>query len=143
MTATTLTNQQLADMTPHDIAKAFGCGYDGDVNPLDHGGFFYDYRDWEANGYANVVEFWHDDENGCLVVQPGTVSKPADMAPAFRCIGMKASDNVHAQIDAARSYCGIEPDGTHYPDLKNFKLENWKERNIWGSVRGWIESLGA
>ncbi len=140
-----LTNDQLADMTPWDIARHLGIGYSGDMNPLEHGGFFYDHRDWDAWGYARCVEFWEDPDTGELVVQPGTIHRPDDMTSAFECCGISDIDdrnNVHCQIECCRDYYGIEPEGTAHPHLKVFRLESWKERNIWKSVRGWIDALG-
>jgi hypothetical protein len=140
---TKFSNDKISESTPWAFAEAVGIGYSGDMNPMQHGGFFYGFKDWEAYDYAAVVEFWHDPENGKLVVQLGTVHKPDDMEPAFRCSGIGAEEqsNIHAQIEACRAYGGIEPDGTDYPFLKSFDLETWRERNIWKSVRGWIEQL--
>ena len=141
--------ERIASMSSWDIAKHYGCSFSGDCNPIEHGGFFYDSRDWEAYGYASCVEFWDDHENGCLIVQRGTIQKPSqpeDMNSAFRCIGMAVDDenreNIHAQIEAVRYYCGIEPDGTSYPDLKNFDLDQWQEWRIWRSIEGYIQPLG-
>lgn len=140
---TPLTNEQLSDMSPHAIADHYGIGYSGDMNPIEHGGFFYSLGDWEKYGYASCVEFWEDPETGALIVQPGTIHKSADMTGAFQSSGIEPEhqDNIHAQIDAVRSYCGIEPDGIAYPSLKSFQFSNRKERNIWKSIRGWIEAL--
>lgn len=139
----------LASLGAWEIARFYGCDYSGDCNPLEHGGYFYDSRNWEAYGYASCVEFWEDCENDCLVVQRGTINKPSnpeDMESAWQCIGIAPDDenrsNIHAQIDAIRSYCGIEPDGTSYPDLKNFRLEDWQEWRIWRSIDGWLRFLG-
>lgn len=139
-----ITNERMASMAAWDIATAFGCGYSGDYNPVEHGGFFYNKRDWLAYGYASCVEFWHDPEqDDVLVVQRGTVHKLKDMEAAFKCCGIEAEvGNVDAEIEACRSYGGIEPDGTRYPDLMTYRLADWRERNIWKSVRGWIEELG-
>ncbi len=144
---TKLTNEQLASMSPWTIADAFGCSFSGDMNPIEHGGFFYDHRDWNDNGYASAVEFWEDPESGDLVVQRGTINKPDDMESAFACLGYTEEDDdlrnhLAIQVEAARAYSGIEPDGTAYPHLKVFKLDDWKERNIWKSIRRWIEQLG-
>lgn len=135
---------KLSEMSPWEIATHYGIGYNGDMNPIEHGGYFYSLADWEDNDYAACVEFWEDPETGALVVQPGTIHN-RELESAFQCIGVGKDDplrdNVHCQIDACRSYSGIEPNGTSYPDLKVFNLDTWKEQNIWESIRGWIEEL--
>lgn len=143
--ANATTNEQLASMSSWQIAETFGCHFSGDANPIEHGGFFYDARDWEDYGYASCVEFWEDPETHALIVQPGTIRKwsnDRERASALQFCGIDEFESIHAQIDACRYYLGIEPDGTEYPYLKAFNLETWSEKNIWKSVRGWIEQLG-
>lgn len=141
--------ERIASLSSWDIAREYGCHFSGDVDPINHGGFFYDARDWDAYGYAQCVEFWEDYEHDCLVVQRGVINRPDDddMESVWRGIGIDADseerDNIHAQIEAARSYCGIEPDGTDYPELKNFRLEDWKEWRIWRSIDPWLRQLGS
>lgn len=149
---TKLTNEQLSDMSPWDIADHYGIGYSGDLNPIEHGGYFYSIEEWDKWGYASCVEFWEDPETHALVVQTGTINKPdsdEEMESAFLCSGFDGDgdsgelrDNVHVQIECVKGYMGMEPDGTCYPHLKSFRLEDWKERNIWKSIRAWIEDLG-
>ncbi len=143
-----LTNEQLADMPPWQIADAIGIGYDGDINPVEHGGFFYDFRDWERWGYANAVEFWEDPETHALVVQTGTIHKPNDMTATLLHFGAELADeernNIHFQISACKAHISMQCDGTEYTYLKTFNPDHWrKEKNIWKSIRGWIEALGA
>lgn len=146
MTANKPTDQELASMSGWDIAKALGCEYSGDCNPIRHGGFFYDARDWEAWGYANIVEFWDDPEtkDDILVVQRGTIHKPDDMSGAFRCCDVPESEqgNIHAQIEACRYYGGIETDDEDRLQPRRYNLDNWKEWRIWKSIRPLIEQLG-
>lgn len=149
---TKLTNEQLASMMAVDIADHLGIGYSGDMNPIKYGGYFYSLSDWADYGYASCVEFWEDPETHHLVVQTGTINKPdndEEMDSAFMCCGIdergtnrELRDNIHVQIECTKDYCGMEPDSTAYPHLKSFRLEDWqKERNIWKSIRGWIEAL--
>jgi hypothetical protein len=136
-------NDELASWNPHQIATWYGIGYSGDMNPLQHGGMFYSTRDWESWGYANVVEFWWDADIGKLVVQCGTTNKldGERLESAFRCCGIEQSEhsNPHAQIEACRSYAGVEPDD--YSSPKRFGLDKTDGADIWGAVREWIEAL--
>jgi hypothetical protein len=141
--------QQVASLSGWDVAAHYGCSYIGDCNAIDHGGYFYDPRDWEPYGYASVVEFWRDPEDDdVLYVQRGTVHRPQtakEWRSAWSCIGAPEDDtrhNVHAQIDAARSWGGIETDGTSYPALKTFRTTDWHEWRIWRSVHDWLAALG-
>lgn len=149
-----LTDKQLSEMTPWDIATHYGIGYSGDMNPVEHGGYFYSLADWESYGYASCVEFWHDPESGALVVQPGTVNKPDDEATlqaAYNCVDWKSvwvetgedpRKELAFQVESVKSYCGMDRYGTAYPDLMTFNLDNWpKEWRIWRSIRNWVEAL--
>lgn len=135
-----MTKHELASASPWDIATYFNCHFTGDMNPIDHGGVFYDSRDWEKNGYACAVEFFT--MKNTLYVQRGTIHKCDDLESAFDCIGLPVSDDIHMQIEACRSHDGTEPEGNYYPDAMSYNLDNWTEANIWKSVRGYIEQLG-
>jgi hypothetical protein len=140
--------EKIASMTGWAIAEHFGCSYNGDGDPINHGGFFYDPRDWAEHGYAKAVEFWWDHEHGRMVVQRGTIHKPdtpEQWESVWGCIGAyegEQRENIHAQIDASESGMGMEPDGTRYPDLKEYNLKTWKEWHIWRSVAEWLRELG-
>ena len=142
----TITNAQLSSMSAWDIAKALGCHYTGDTNPIRHGGVFYSINDWQ-NGYANCVEFWEDPENNDIAhVSCGVINalEGKKLDSAFNCIGIDKDDtntrnNIHAQIEACRYYFGIEPDD--YTSSESFNIEECDEDTIWASVRGWIENL--
>ncbi|CAB4162724.1 hypothetical protein UFOVP785_97 [uncultured Caudovirales phage] len=127
----------LESMSAWDVAETFGCHYSGDSNAIEHGGYFYDASDWEEYGYASCVEFWLDPDakEDTLRILVGTINKPNDMSGPFSCCDTPESeqDNIHAQIDAVRSYCGIEPDD--YQEFNRVcKLATWKEWRIWKSV---------
>ena len=145
-----MTDREMCEADVYSLINHLNCGYSGDNDPIHHGGVFYDTRDWKNYGYASCVEFWHDPENtDILIVQCGVINKSLDMEAAFACIGLDPSDSMdeealmHAEIEASRSYNGIEPDGDDWPHLKSFNLNHWrKEWRIWRSVRQWLESLG-
>jgi len=141
--------EKLASLPGWSIAEMFNCGYEGDADPIYHGGLFYDVRDWEQHGYANSVEFFEDSETEHLVVQRGTIYRPTsdkDWESCWSCVGISKDsperENIHAQISAVRAWSGTGCDGTGYPDLKEFDLETWKEWRIWRSVHEWIKALG-
>lgn len=147
---------ELASLPGWTIAERFNCGYSGDSSPTIHGGFFYDFRTWETEGYARCVEFWHDPESPKLgtnlqrlVVQQGTIHRPKtedQWESCWSCLGIAKDDpnrqNVHAQVEAVRGGCGIEPAGTSYPYLMDFNLTTWHEAKIWHRVIPWLQELG-
>lgn len=143
--AKVVTDKELASMSGWDIAKALGCHYSGDSDPIRHGGFFYSILDWEENGYADCIEFWSDDGDGKLRIYTGTIHRleGKELESAFGCVGLEDGQrgNIHAQIDACKSYAGMEPnyDGV----ATTFGLENWKEHRIWARVRPLIERLSS
>jgi hypothetical protein len=146
-TTSTVTNEQLASMSGWRIARALGCHYTGDSDPIRHGGVFYSLKDWHAWGYASCVEFWEDPDTGMLVVSCGTINRPDSdegMAAAYECLGQDWSDpqqrnNLCLQVEACRAYFSIELDDHERPF--RFGLDNWKEARIWARVRHLIERL--
>lgn len=142
-----VSDRELACMRGWRIAELLGCDYSGDADPILHGGYFYTARDWEAWGYAPVVELWGDPEDDdVLHVSTGTINKLEgdDLDSAFRCIGIEPNDplrqDVRCQIEACHAYAGIEADDDVHV---SYKLSNWKEFRIWRRVRLWIERLTA
>lgn len=133
-----ISDKKLADLSGWDIARELGCDYTGDMNPVMHGGVFYDSRDWESYDYASCVEFWEDPETHHLCVTRGTINRSQNMERAFHCCGIpkEEQDNIHAQIETSRSYSGIESD-----DTRTFDLESLGEYEIWKAVRSWLEEL--
>lgn len=100
----------LSSLSGWELAELFGCHFTGDVNPLRHGGTFYEADNWERYGYAFCVSF--ADVDGKLLVEAGTINRPKDMAPCFKCCGIAPKDqnNIHAQIESALGYWGLETD---------------------------------
>lgn len=138
-----LSGKKMAEMTPYDIAEHYGCHFSGDMNPIDHGGTFYNTKHWEGWGYADVVNIFHCE--GHVYIEQGTVNKPTDMEACFRSSGVSEDnrDNVHAQIDAVKGHWGVESGGT----IK-FKHEDWDdldyvldEAKVWLRIRDWIKDL--
>jgi len=132
------------------IAKRFNCDYTGDANPIDHDGTFYDFRDWQAHGYASCVRFTRiADDGDALTVECATINKPADMSSAFACcdVPIEERDNVHAQIQACLGYMGAETlEDFSGPYVMRFAPDsdgNIDEDKVWNSVRAWIANLGS
>lgn len=143
MTRTSLTAAQMAAMSPWDIARHYGVGYSGDMDPIRHGGLFYSYANWVRYGYADCVEFWEDpaygDDGGDrVVISRGVINRPQDMAAAFRCCGIESPDdqnNVLCQIECARAYAGAEwGDGSDSFDIDD-------EESAWDFARESIQAL--
>ena len=136
--------RKLASMSGWAIADHFGCEFDGDSNPIDHGGFFYSLANWEAYGYADAVEFWHDHDANRLVVQRGTINRPDDIGAAMRCIGISPGSPEYgeprAQVSAAKAYFGMECE-PHYPDMLTFNPDAWKGWRIWRAVAPFLRDL--
>lgn len=142
------TARHLASLSAWDIAKHFNCEFHGDSNPIQHGGIFYDLRDWVNYGYANTISFWKDLENGTLVVQKGTINKvnDKDLESCWETIDIDADDPIRLipqqQVYAAWCYAGVEPEGIEYPYSKRFNLDIWPEENIWRNICDWLQELG-
>lgn len=142
-----LTSAELASMPAWDAARALGCSYEGDCNPIDHDGFFFSLHDWLENGFCNVVEFWVDPDANQLVVSCGSIHRPDDeqeLARALSGAGIPPDEidpnNPAIEIVACRYMNGIEPDA--YAQPMRFRYGT-NEARIWGRVRGWIEELAA
>lgn len=135
--------RQLASQSGRDIAQHFRCSYYGDCDPINHGGFFYDPRDWEAYGYASCVEFWTHPETGELIVRSGVINRVGDFDKCMTYNGITDPidrENVDIQIECFRWYSGIEPDD--YQITRRYNLENWQEWRIWRSVAHLLKQLG-
>ena len=81
-TATKLTAEKLMAMNPSTIAKEFNCGFSGDMNPFDHGGFFYRLEDWQRYGYAETIGFSNGDDSTWL--ESGCVNQRQDTEDIIR-----------------------------------------------------------
>lgn len=146
ITMSTALVRKLSSFSAWRIARYYGCHYSGDCNPIPHGGFFYDARDWKEHGYANCVEFWFDYDNHAMVVSTGTINKCNDMAAAFDCCDVPLSyrDMIDVQIEACQSYAGIESDDC-VNGMRSFAVDendNIPEEKVWSYAKGLIRRLG-
>lgn len=135
-----------------DIAKRIGCGYTGDANPIDHGGTFYDVRDWERYGYASCVRFTRIDDT--LHVECATVNRPSDLTDCYACCGFaRRGDKLVAsqgeiditpevEIECVLAYWGAEPVEDYSGRMVQRFAEETDEDDIWQAVSGWLSSLG-
>lgn len=144
------TAYQLAQEDPHVIAKEYGCYYSGDVNTIDHGGYFYETHNWDKYGYAEIVEFWVDPDTNETVVDCGTVNKrkEEELTSALRAYDMIVAigelpreKQIHTEIHALKSHWGYEVS----EDFSGRYQKRFKERRsdefIWQTVIGWIIAL--
>ena len=82
------------------------------------------------------------------MVECGTVNRPKDMESAWRCIGIEPGnplrDNIHCQIDAAKSYHGSEATEDFSGRYeRTYDPATWKEWRIWRSLDGWLKRLNS
>lgn len=96
------------EMSPWRIAEHYGVGYAGDLNPFDHGGYFYRTDEWTAYGTADTVGFCADD--GQTWLTSGSAYRPDDFTEAFKCCDIPAEHqgNICAQIEASAWYHGTD-----------------------------------
>ncbi len=66
-----LTIKALRTRSPWEIASELGLRYSGDMNPIPHGGYFYNTHNWETYGYSEIVRF--QESEGVLYLETGTV----------------------------------------------------------------------
>jgi hypothetical protein len=148
--------------TGWQIAEELGLSYSGDSDPINHGGIFYEVRNWLPYGYASAVELYPLEERGeeRLLVTRGTINRPDDedrMQSALGCAGAvelweemrqrgrndpnNVRGLIHLEIEACRAYMGIEPSGSG-SDEKVYKVASWrKEWRLWRSMLPLLLSL--
>jgi len=137
-----MTKPEFAALSGWAIAEHFGCQYYGDGSPVPHGGVFYDMRDWQRYGYANVVNIYKDPEGEpIMTVERGTLNKPEDMQSAFDCAGTPKDqyDNPAAQIEAVFAACGVEPDSVN--PWSYFPIDD--EDRLWEETEQDLKLLGS
>lgn len=73
-----ISKRRLGHLDGYSIAKKVGCFYSGDVNTLDHGGYFYTLHPLDLdNGYTCAVQVTPDDETeGNYWIDALTVNLP-------------------------------------------------------------------
>jgi hypothetical protein len=153
--------KQCNSWTGWQIAEELGLNYSGDSDPINHGGVYYETRNWLPYGYASAVELYPLDDRSedSILVTRGTINRPdnADrMRGALGCVGAielweemrEAGRNdpnnylglIHLEIEACRAYMGIEPN--HYTQDKTYKVASWrKEWRLWRSILPLLLSL--
>ena len=163
MTTKTHDFAQLASLAGWDLARQLGCQFSGDCNYTDHGGYFYDSREWRRNGYAAAVEFRRiDDDENSLHVSCGTINRPNDISGCLASCGWRYDGTGSAiaivdergevitdeldimarvEIDACRGHWGIEPqEDFGGPSSQRFP-DGTDDSDILAAVIGWLTSL--
>ena len=162
MTTTTHDFAKLASLAGWDLAEIIGCGFSGDCNYTDHGGYLYDAREWRRNGYASAVEFWRDPEDDSIRVSCGTINRPDDLTDCLASCGWRYDGTGSAiaivddrgeivadeldimarvEIEACRGYWGIEPtEDFGGPHTQQFS-DGTDDDAILAAVIGWLTSL--
>jgi hypothetical protein len=121
--------------SPWELAKAIGLGYGGDMNPVPHGGLWYDYSRWETHGEAAYTRCYPAD--GAFAVERGTIYKPdaKTIASAYNCCGIHLADvpeelRTRVEIESVVAHSSTEQDDmqwfekdeNHYDDFNEFKI---------------------
>ena len=122
-------------LDPHKLVSSNLVAYTGDVSLIEHGGTFYDYSQWEDNGYASAIRVTPLDDNPdgglVVVVERITINKPADMKPALDCCGVTLDPdcphNTHYEIEACLAYGHYEPDESDWRE-EQMKVFIWADR---------------
>ena len=147
----------LESMSPWDIAELLGVGFTGDMNPVDHGGTWYETRNWVEYGYASAVSMYRVYNR--LYVEFCTINK-MDLDAALRCCGWERCGEgkvrqegttdeldlcVEMEIECCLSYAGAETDedfsGPYLRKFRPNKDGNLREFRVWDEIKGWLESL--
>lgn len=140
--------RELATLSGWDLAEKIGCQFAGDMNYTDHGGYFYETKNWEKYGYAECVEF--ECYEGRKVVTAATINKCEDMAQCLATIGLTLEDlkssepevRTLVEIEACKATWGAEPTEDFTGEYKHSFPDDVKDHRILGKAIGWIESLG-
>jgi len=147
---TKIDGRKLSDYSSWDIARYFNCEFSGDMNCIDHGGFFYDSRDWKKFGYASIVEFWRDcDNNDEIVVRCATVNNNQSSQDGKQYIpnsdygelSQETIESVEFQIEDTHSHWGSETLQDFSGDYVESFPDETPENTIWRKINGWMKSL--
>lgn len=116
----------MKSFNPHQLAADGLVHYCGDVDPLNHDGYWYDSSTWLHDGYASCIEvlvLLDGPANARhILVSKLVVNKPKDMTKALESCGTPQSyhDNVNAQIEACKGYMGAEPDESDWREPSTY-----------------------
>jgi len=104
------------------------------MNPVPHGGMWYDSRTWRTHEETAYVRVYPGD--GAFAVEHGTLYRPKleTLHSALKCcdVSVELGDPalIHAEIEAVASYCGTEQDDMrwfekderHHHDFNEFQI---------------------
>ncbi len=98
-----LPKYRLSRLTPYAIAEKFGVHYDGDLNPIDHGGVWFKLvGDDVENGYVEAVRIEPAEGDGRVEdVEQLTILLPNDFNALFHalhCAGYDINDPDYDQL---------------------------------------------
>jgi hypothetical protein len=139
------TDVQLSSLSGDQIAKHFGCHYQGDANPL-NGGYFYSLENWAEHGYADAVSI--EVIEGRFCVEYGAIRKACDenldeLVEEFESFGGETElrDNVHWQV-----YGSLEGGFDCQEDFGG-AYRKWFDADVdedrfWDEITNWLEWLG-
>lgn len=134
--------RRLSRLPGHEVAEFYGLSYDGDVDPIEHGGTFFNPERWFEDDGCDVIEFYESPKNGRLVVQRGRAYRSDErVARACESMGQPVPTDARLQIIAVLGYWGYEPDSLGYPDVMSFDLDTWKRWRVWKNVDKLLGSI--
>ena len=110
--------EQAYQMDPSELASKFSkeyCHYFGDINPFDHGGYFYNTLNWEKDGYAEIIIFEQfEDETWLFSGIIHKIDDPKEVQSSLRILGLENEIpddlTIHHFIEAAKAHSGYESD---------------------------------
>lgn len=135
--------KHLPSLTGWAIAELYGLHYEGDSDPITHGGTFYNLNNWQEYGYAGCVELYPNvDGTDVMIVSVGTVHRPDDttLARALHSADLPPDTTEPAELAyAVRCYCGAEPDDE---PGRTYDTANWpNEWRLWKSIHPLLLAL--
>ena len=74
-----ITIKALMENSPWEVAKANGLNYNGDMNFIPHGGYFYSTSNWKEYGYCSAIEIDCEfDGSDASIIEYITIGKLSD-----------------------------------------------------------------
>jgi len=129
--------RRLATLPGWEIATRYGLTYDGEPDPIENWGVFYDGRHWEAHGVAASLQLYRSGAgNRTLIVTPGTVHKLAPdlmtKATAYALADATETGNTLDEIAACHQWSGARPTGLD--DSLLYDTAAWEAWRVWASL---------
>lgn len=117
------TIKSLRNDSPWNIAEKFGVHYNGDMNPIPHGGVWFDSKNWNENEYATAIRI--QESAGTLWVELCTINRYDGIEKALSFCDIESEKvSIEEEIYACLSYVWVDIEET-----TTFESDNGKD---WG-----------